>query len=226
MSQKILIVEDEERIAHWTQRYFEKAGFTVSVAPDGKQGLQKARDEAPDLILLDLMLPEIDGMTICRTLRAESDVPIIMLTARGTQRDRIEGLELGADDYIVKPFDPEEAVARAKAVLRRAGGTTQSRLQAGEIALDLNSHSVTVAGEARALSHNQFALLATMMRHPNQVLTREQLIEAALADFDGFDRAIDTHIRRLRRQIETDSRNPRYIHTVYGVGYKFVVEDA
>ena len=226
MSQKILIVEDEERIAHWTQRYFEKAGFTVSVAPDGKQGLQKARDESPDLILLDLMLPEIDGMSICRTLRAESDVPIIMLTARGTQRDRIEGLELGADDYIVKPFDPEEAVARAKAVLRRVNGTAQQRLQAGEITLDLNSHSVTVAGEARALSHNQFALLATMMRHPNQVLTREQLIEAALADFDGFDRAIDTHIRRLRRQIEADSRNPRYIHTVYGVGYKFVVEDA
>lgn len=223
--QKILIVEDEVRIAHWTQRYFEKAGFAVTVAHDGELGLQLAREQAPDLVILDLMLPKMDGSTVCRILRSESDIPIIMLTALGTQRDRIDGLDLGADDYVVKPFDPEEVVARARAVLRRVKGTAQTQLQAGGIILNTATRHITVDGKACTLSHNQFTLLATFMRHPNQALTREQLIEAVLADFDGFDRAIDTHIRRLRRQIEPNPHQPCYIQTVYGIGYKFVVED-
>ena len=183
-----------------------------------------ARSLAPDLIVLDLMLPSLDGMEICHILRRESDVPIIMLTAKGSQPDRINGLESGADDYIVKPFDAEEVVVRAKAVLRRVRGKVQQTVTCGDITLNETTQCVTIDEQPINLSHAQFALLSTFMRHPNQVLTRDQLIALAFNnDFDGFDRAIDTHIRRLRKQIHVDGRQP--IQTVYGAGYKFVVED-
>ena len=223
MKQKILIIEDEKRIAHWLQRYFEKAGYEAEIAYDGAIGLHLAQSDPPDLIVLDLMLPTLDGMEICRRLRRESDIPIIILTARTAYEDRIDGLELGADDYVVKPFDPKEVVARAKAVLRRVKGKAQQQIKLGNIEIDLQGRTVTVAGADIALSRMQFELLSTFMRHPNQVLSRAQLIEAAFDNkYDGFDRAIDTHIRRLRKQIEIDMEQPQYIQTVYGAGYKFV----
>lgn len=224
MSYTILVIEDDTRIADWVKIYFERAGFTAEIAHDGETGLKLARSLTPDLIVLDLMLPRLDGMELCHILRRESDVPIIMLTAKGKQPDRINGLESGADDYIVKPFDPEELVARAKAVLRRFNGNVQQILTCGNITLDKTTRHVTLDDQPINLSQAQFAILVTFMRHPNQVLTRDQLIAQAFNnDFDGFDRAIDTHIRRLRKLIHEDDFRP--IQTVYGAGYKFVVED-
>lgn len=223
-SQTILIIEDEERIAHWVQSYFNRAGFQTMVTRDGCSGLDMALEEAPDLIVLDLMLPGLDGRELCRRVRGCSDVPIIMLTARDGQRDRIAGLDMGADDYVVKPFDPEELVARARAVLRRASGAVTDRLSAGDFTIHLDANTCTMKGEPVPLTRIQLALMTAFMRRPNQILTREQLLNAAFQnDFDGFDRAVDAHIRRLRRQIEPDPGQPRYILTVYGLGYKFVV---
>ena len=225
MSGTVLIVEDDRRIANWVKVYFERAGFSAEMAHDGESGLSLARDLAPDLVILDLMLPRLDGVDLCRILRRESDVPIIMLTAREAPAERITGLDSGADDYIIKPFDPEEVIARAEAVLRRVKGKVQQVLTRGAITLNETTGVVTVDEEPVALSQAQMALLATFMRHPNQVLTREQLISLTFSDdFEGFDRAIDSHIARLRKQINRDGREP--IETVYGAGYRFVAEDA
>ncbi len=225
MSRTVLIVEDDTRIARWVQVYFERAGFAAEVAHDGAAGLARARELTPDLIILDLMLPRVDGVDVCRTLRRESDVPIIMLTAREAHTERVIGLESGADDYIVKPFDPGELIARAEAVLRRVRGRVQHVLTRGNIDLNETTGSVTIDGEPVSLSQRQVALLATFMRHPNQVLTREQIITLTIEqEFHGFDRAIDSQIRRLRKQIARNGRQP--IQTVYGAGYKFVVEEA
>ncbi|MEM8862503.1 MAG: response regulator transcription factor [Chloroflexota bacterium] len=219
----ILIIEDETRIAHWVKTYFERAGYYAQVSHDGREGLGLAKSIGPDLIVLDLMLPSMDGTEICRRIRQDSDVPIIMLTAKGTQPDRINGLDIGADDYIVKPFDPEEVVARAKAVLRRVKGKVVQTLTIGPLELNEESQHALIHGEAINLSQAQIALLAAFMRHTNQVLSRDQLIALAFNnDFDGFDRAIDTHIKRLRKQIHVEGFEP--IQTVYGAGYKFVVE--
>jgi len=223
MSHTLLIIEDDKRIADWVKIYFERAGFCAAVAHDGETGLKLARSLNPDLIVLDLMLPRLDGMELCHILRRESDVPIIMLTAKGRQPDRIHGLESGADDYIVKPFDPDELVARANAVLRRYNGRVQHILICGKLTLDETTQQVTLDDQPIQLSQAQFALLAALVRHPNQVLNREQLISLAFDDFDASDRAIDTHIRRLRKLIHLDDYQP--IQTVYGAGYKFVVED-
>jgi len=224
ITQTILIIEDEERIAHWVQSYFERAGFETLVARNGRSGLALALEENPDLIVLDLMLPGLDGRDLCQQVRRQSDVPIIMLTARDGQQDRISGLEMGADDYMVKPFDPEELVARARAVLRRVSGKVAEQLVVGNFVIDLDANSCSVAGTAVSLSPTQLALMIAFMRHPNQILSREQLLDAAFNnDFDGFDRTIDAHIRRLRRQIEPNPSRPQYIQTVYGLGYKFVV---
>ncbi len=220
----VLIVEDDTRIANWVKVYFERAGFSAEVTHDGESGLALARNLIPDLIILDLMLPRLDGVELCKILRRESDVPIIMLTAREAPAERIGGLDSGADDYIVKPFDPEEVIARADAVLRRVKGKVQQILTRGAITLNETDRSVTVSGEPVTLSQAQIALLATFMRHPNQVLSRDQLIELAFSDeFDGFDRAIDNQVARLRKQINRNGRQP--IQTVYGAGYRFVVED-
>ncbi|NDJ59816.1 MAG: response regulator transcription factor [Chloroflexi bacterium] len=221
----VLIIEDEARIAHWVAQYFERAGFAVWLAADGLTGLTLARQHHPALIILDLMLPGMDGVEVCRTLRLESDVPIIMLTARGEEDERVDGLTAGADDYVVKPFSSRELVARGEAVLRRVQQRVQQRLQAGGIALDTNAFRCTVDGREIHLSRAQFAILEMLMRHPGQVITRQQLMDAAYAEpTANFDRAIDTHIRRLRRQIEPEADEPRYIQTVYGVGYKFIAE--
>jgi len=223
MNNSVLIIEDDTRIADWVKIYFERAGFSAHIAHDGEIGLGLARSLNPDLIVLDLMLPRLDGMEVCDILRHESDVPIIMLTAKGSQPDRIGGLEGGADDYMVKPFDPDELVARAKAVLRRFSGKAQQILTCDIITLDETTRRVTLADQPVDLSQAQFTLLATFMRHPNQVLTRDQLIAQAFGnDFDGFDRAIDTHVCRLRKLIHRDDYQP--IQTVYGAGYRLVVE--
>ncbi len=225
MSGAVLIVEDDTRIANWVKVYFERAGFSAEVAHDGAAGLDLARELEPDLLILDLMLPRLDGVELCRILRRESDVPIIMLTAREAHAERINGLDSGADDYIVKPFDPDEVIARAHAVLRRVKGKVQQVLTHGSITLNEAARTVTVDEKPVPLSQAQIALLATFMRHPNQVLTRDQLISLTFNDeFEGFDRAIDNQVARLRRHINRDSRQP--IQTVYGAGYRFVVEDA
>ena len=224
----ILIVEDELRIAHWLKVRFERAGFRTEVARNGRAGLALARSRRPHLIVLDLMLPGLDGLQVCRILRRESAVPIIMLTARETHAERIAGLNSGADDYVVKPFDPAEVVARARAVLRRAtaadrGAEERRLLKCGAITLDETARRVTAGGRMLDLSRAQFALLAVFMRHPQQVLTREQLITLAFDDdFDACDRAIDNHVLRLRRQLGAGGSQP--IRTVYGVGYRFVPE--
>ena len=222
-SRTILIVEDEPRIAYGLKIRFERAGFSAEVAGDGRTGLALARSRRPHLIVLDLMLPRLDGMQVCRILRRESAVPIIMLTARESHTDRIAGLDGGADDYVVKPFDPDEVVARAKAVLRRADDTVQQVLRCGTITIDDTTRQATVGDSPINLSQAQFALLSTFMRHPNQVLTREQLITLAFDDdFDAYDRAIDNHVLRLRKVIGRDGKQP--IQTVYGSGYRFVPE--
>ncbi|MDE2968428.1 MAG: response regulator transcription factor [Chloroflexota bacterium] len=223
MSGSVLIIEDDARIADWVRVYFERAGYSAEVAHDGQVGLNLARRLAPDLIILDLTLPRLDGVELCRILRRESDVPIIMLTAREAPAQRIVGLDSGADDYIVKPFDPKEVIARSEAVLRRVQGKVQQVLTIGGISLNESGGRVTVDGDEVELSQAQIALLATFMRHPNQLLSRDQLISLTFDHgFDGFDRAIDSQVARLRKRIGRDGKQP--IETVYGAGYRFVAE--
>jgi two-component system alkaline phosphatase synthesis response regulator PhoP len=223
MSQIILVVDDEARIAKLVRDYLERAGFGVLLARDGEAALQIARREQPDLIVLDLMLPGVDGLDVCRQLRRESSVPIIMLTARVEEADRIVGLEVGADDYVTKPFSPHELVARVRATLRRARGEVgpATLLRVGDLELDSASLRATVAGQPVDLTPSEFQLLATLARHPGRVFSREQLLETLHGvAFEGYDRSVDSHIKNLRRKLETDPRQPRYIQTVYGVGYR------
>ena len=223
MGRTVLIIEDDTRIANWVRVYFERAGFSAEVAHDGESGLALARDLAPKLVILDLTLPRLDGVELCRILRSESGVPIIMLTAREAPAERVLGLDSGADDYVVKPFDPDELIARAEAVLRRVNDRVQQVLTRGNITLNETTGVVTVDEEPVTLSQAQIALLSTFMRHPNQVLTRDQLISLAFNnDFDAFDRAIDNQVARLRKEINRNGIQP--IQTVYGAGYRFVVE--
>lgn len=224
MTETILLVEDEMRIARWTQAYIEKAGYKCLWANNGKEALLMARREQPDLIVLDLMLPGIDGWTVCEELRGESDVPIIMLTAKSGEQDIIQGLKLGADDYVKKPFQPAELIARIEATLRRAKGklAVSNRLVAGPFILDVDMRQCFLHDKPISLTSSQFELMAFFMRHPRQVLSREQLIEHVFGDeFDSYERAIDIHMRRLRTRIEPDASQPRYIQTVFGAGYRF-----
>ncbi len=224
MAQTILVVDDEARIVKLVRDYLERAGFDVLSAADGETALTLARLEQPDLIILDLMLPAVDGLDVCRRLRQESGVPIIMLTARVEEADRIVGLELGADDYVTKPFSPRELVARVRATLRRASGEVgpTTLLRVGDVELDTASLEASVAGEPVDLTPTEFQLLATLVRQPGRIFSREQLLEAVHGvAFDGYDRSVDSHIKNLRRKIEPDPRRPRYIQTVYGVGYRF-----
>ena len=228
MNAKILIVEDEARIAEWIKVYAEREGYTCILTDNGRDALRLARLEKPDLIVLDLMLPQLDGWTVCETLRSESDVPIIMLTARIGEHDVIHGLKIGADDYIKKPFSPAELLARIEANLRRTRNQMHQhgRLTAGNIVLDLNTRQCFVEEKPVTLTANQFDLLAFFMQHPRQVFSRDQLIDSVFGiDYDSYERAIDIHIRRLRTRIERDPSNPRYIQTVFGTGYKFCPED-
>jgi len=223
MSQ-VLVVDDDPGIVKVVRAYLEQAGFEVSVAYDGKKAMQIARNERPDLVILDLMLPEMDGWDVCRALRKESDVPIIMLTARVEESDKLIGLELGADDYVTKPFSPRELVARVRSVLRRVGGmpSRPERFSRGEITIDLSRHSVQVRGEAIDLTPTEFDLLATLMEDPGRAFTRSQLLQSVQGyAYEGYERTIDVHIKNLRHKMEADPRNPQYVKTVYGVGYKF-----
>jgi DNA-binding response OmpR family regulator len=225
MAERVLLVEDEMRIARWAQAYIEKAGYSCLWASNGEDALHLARREHPDLIVLDLMLPGVDGWTVCRELRKESDVPIVMLTARVAEQDIVNGLKMGADDYITKPFQPGELVARIEATLRRAKGkflSAGNRLVAGPFTLDLETRQCYLESRPVTLTVRQFELLAFFMRHPRQVLSREQLIDHVFGDdFASDERAIDIHIRRLRIKVEPDPSAPRYIQTVFGMGYRF-----
>jgi len=227
MNETVLVVDDEPKIVKQARDYLEKGGFRVVEAADGKTALARARHERPDLIVLDLNLPGMDGLDVCRALRRKSDVPIIMLTARVEETDRLIGLELGADDYITKPFSPRELVARVRAVLRRVrGGVRQPGLiRSGEMEIDLHGHSVTLAEETIHLTRTEFNLLATLAQHPGQTFTRAQLLDRLHGvAWDGFDRSVDAHIKNLRRKLEPDPVEPRYVLTVYGIGYKFTDE--
>ena len=221
---RVLVVDDDPGIVKLVRTYLEQVGFEVAVAYDGKKAMQIARNDRPDLVILDLMLPEMDGWDVCRALRKESDVPIIMLTARVEESDKLIGLELGADDYVTKPFSPRELVARVRSVLRRAGGmpAKPERLSHAEITVDLSRHLVEVRGQAIDLTPTEFDLLATMMEDPGRAFSRSQLLEAVQGyAYDGYERTIDVHIKNLRQKIEQDARNPQRVKTVYGIGYKF-----
>jgi two-component system alkaline phosphatase synthesis response regulator PhoP len=208
MNEMILVVDDEPKIVKQARDYLEKGGFRVVTAGDGKMALAVARHERPDLIVLDLNLPEMDGLDVCRALRRESDVPIIMLTARVDEADRLIGLELGADDYITKPFSPRELVARVRAVLRRVqGGVHQPGLvRVGDLEIDLQGHRVTRAGEAIRLTRSEFNLLAVLAQHPGQTFTREQLLDRLHGvAYDGYDRSVDAHIKIRSVKMHWDS---------------------
>ena len=224
MPQTILVVDDERKIVQGLAAYFQQAGYATLSAYDGRVALEVARREHPDLIVLDWMMPGLDGLEVCRQIRRDSAVPIIMLTARVEESDMLIGLELGADDYITKPFSPREVVARARALLRRASGAlgTANVLRGGPVLLDIDRRTVTVDGHLIDLTPTEFALLTALMRNAGRPLTRSQLLDAAQGDaFEGYERTIDAHIKNLRRKIEADPANPELITTVFGVGYKF-----
>jgi len=227
LNETILVVDDEIKIVRQARDYLERGGFCVLTAGDGKTALAAARHSRPDLVVLDLNLPEMDGLDVCRALRRESDVPIIMLTARVEETDRLIGLELGADDYVTKPFSPRELVARIRAVLRRVqGGVHQpGRIRAGDLEIDLQGHRVTRAGQDIPLTRTEFNLLVVLAQHPGQTFKREQLLDRLHGvRYDGFDRSVDAHVKNLRRKLEPDPAEPRYVLTVYGIGYKFTDE--
>jgi DNA-binding response OmpR family regulator len=229
MSKKILVVDDEPRIVRVLRGYLESSGFQVVAAYDGSEALAAFRHEKPDLIILDLMLPEVDGLDVARTIRRESDVPLIMLTARVEEADRLIGLELGADDYVTKPFSPREVVARVRAVLRRAGGSEPAAsrsLTVGDITLDLDKRQASVAGRSVELTPTEFDLLAALMESPGRVFSRMQLLDKVQGyAYEGYDRTIDAHVKNLRQKLEEDPKHPHYVLTVYGVGYKFAELD-
>ena len=220
----ILVVDDEPRIAEIARDYLERAGYHVTIAENGVDALAFARTRQPDLIVLDLGLPQMDGLDVTRTLRRQSNVPIIMLTARVDESDTLIGLELGADDYVTKPFSPKELVARVRAVFRRvdAAPARGDVIRAGDVTLDKPRMEASVEDRHIDLTATEFELLATLARQPGRVFTRAQLLDAIRGDtVESFDRAIDAHIKNLRRKLEPDPRNPRYVLTVHGVGYKF-----
>ncbi len=219
----ILIVDDEPKIVQLARDYLAHAGFTVLIAADGTSALAMARSAKPDLVVLDLALPGMDGLDVTRTLRKESPIPIIMLTARSEESDKLVGLELGADDYVTKPFSPKELVARVRAVLRRweSARVAGDTLHLGELTLDLPRMRVTVGTRAVELTPTEFQLLATLAKYPGRVYTRAQLLDALHGvAFESYERAIDAHVKNIRRKLEPDPRRPRYIQSVYGVGYK------
>lgn len=226
-NRKILVVEDEKNILEVIEAYLLKEGFRVITAEDGEMALELFKTEKIHLIVLDLMLPKISGEEVCTTIRATSDIPIIMLTAKVDEDDKIEGLTIGADDYITKPFSPRELVSRVKALLRRSYRDSNPLAEKlvfndGDLEVDIDKMIVRKKGENVYLTSNEFKILSSLLTRPGQVFSREQLIELAFGyDYDGFDRTIDTHIKNIRQKIEDNPKSPNYIITVYGVGYKF-----
>jgi two-component system alkaline phosphatase synthesis response regulator PhoP len=223
----ILVVDDEPKIVQLARDYLEHAGFTVLAASDGPAALHAARSSKPDLIVLDLGLPQIDGLDVTRSIRKDSDVPIIMLTARSEESDKLIGLELGADDYMTKPFSPKELVARVRTVLRRSETATPESdiIRTADLTLDVPRLRLTVGDHPIELTTTEFQLLTTLVRQPGRIFTRGQLLDAVHGiAFESYERAIDAHIKNIRRKIEPNPREPRYILTVYGMGYKFADE--
>lgn len=222
--ESVLIVEDEKKISDIVRAYLEKENFRVKVAPTAAQALTLLKEQF-DLIILDLMLPDMSGEELCSTIRESSEVPVIMLTAKSSEEDRVTGLGLGADDYVVKPFSPRELVARVKAHLRRAGKARKKLLtyNLGALKIDTDSYEVIMHGTQVVLTPTEFRILYALAEHPGRVLSREQLVTIVQGyDFDGYDRTIDAHVKNLRHKIEKDSKEPEFIKTVYGVGYKFI----
>jgi DNA-binding response OmpR family regulator len=224
-TRRILLVEDEKAIREAVTAYLEREGYWVTSVADGKAALDQFGKHQYDLVVLDLMLPLVSGEDVCRAIRDTSDVPIIMLTAKGETEDRVAGLELGADDYLVKPFSPRELVARVRALLRRAHFESQpqrDRLLYGPLEIDSVGHKAFLEGEELDLTASEFKLLTTLARYPGRVYSRMELVEKVLGyDFEGYERTIDSHVKNLRSKLDDDPRNPRFIWTVHGVGYRF-----
>jgi len=225
-AKKVLVVDDDVKIVELVKLYLNRDGYHVLTAYEGHEALRLAREAHPDLIVLDIMLPGIDGLEICKQLRAESSVPIILVTARTTEEDRIVGLDLGADDYVTKPFSPKELAARVRAVFRRTPDESlqmgPEELSFGKLTVNFLRHEAYLETRSLNLTPVEFKLLGVLIREPNRVFSRSQLIEKVLGyDFDGFDRTIDVHILNLRRKLEPDASHPKFIKTVYGSGYKF-----
>lgn len=222
---KILVVDDEVKILDLVRKYLEAEGFSVLTATDGASALDLAKSSNPSLIVLDIMLPKLSGLDVCKELRKFSNVPIIMLTAKSEEIDKLIGLEFGADDYMTKPFSPRELVARIKTVLRRADPRNvqaPETINVGDLELNITAHTATMAGKPLNLTPTEFNILATLAGNPGRVFTRLQLLYAASGDaFEAYERSIDTHISNLRKKIEKDPSNPRYIITVFGIGYKW-----
>lgn len=224
---KVLVVEDEKNISHVIKAYLEKEGFDVTIAINGNEALEMFSKEEFHLIILDLMLPKLSGEEVCTTIRGTSDIPIIMLTAKVEEDDKIEGLSIGADDYVTKPFSPRELVSRVKALLRRSYRELSPLAEKlsfnnEELVVNVDKMIVRKDGKNVYLTTNEFKILIALLTNPGQVFSREQLIEIAFGyDYDGFDRTVDTHIKNIRQKIENDPKNPAYIITVYGAGYKF-----
>lgn len=222
--QIILIIEDEKKIAGIVKAYLEKEGFRVILAESGVDGL-KALKENPDLVILDLMLPDTQGEELCSIIRGSSDVPVIMLTAKSAEEDRIKGLGLGADDYVIKPFSPRELVARVKAHLRRAVKPRRKiySYNNGDLKIDIECHEAFREGVPIILTPTEFRILVSLAENPGRVLSRDQLVNIVMGyDFEGYDRTIDAHVKNLRHKVEKDSKSPEFIQTVYGLGYKFI----
>lgn len=225
MNGRILIAEDDPKQAELIRLYLEREGYSVLVTHDGRTALEQIRARRPDLVILDVMMPAMDGLDVTRVLRQDSDVPIIMLTARSTEDDLLLGLDLGADDYITKPFSPRELAARVRTVMRRrsAAAEPDQVLRIGELLVDPLRHQVQIKGQEVVVTPKEFAILAALARHPGRAFTRTQLLQAAFGfDYDGLERTVDVHVLNLRKKIEVDHTDPAYVLTVYGVGYKMV----
>lgn len=226
-AKKILIVEDEASIRKIVEAYFKKEGYWVRAVGDGQSAIEEFEKHGFDLVVLDLMLPKLSGERVCRAIREQSDIPIIMVTAKDQVDDRIVGLNLGADDYLVKPFSPRELIARAHALLRRASTEGEPSLEVldyGDLVINISAHKVTVRGEDVDLTASEFKLLVTLARFPGQVYSRMDLVEKVLGyDFEGYERTIDSHVKNLRAKLGDDPRNPTWLYTVHGVGYRFDV---
>jgi DNA-binding response OmpR family regulator len=226
MTRKILIVDDDKKLVELLKLYLERDGYRIDAAYDGAEALERSRRGRPSLVVLDLMLPVIDGLDVCRILRAESDVPIIMLTARSTEEDMLHGLDLGADDYVTKPFSPRQLVARVRAVLRRvkSDGEGPSEIGVGDLLVDLKGREARIAGTPARLTPSEFRLLATLAEEPGRAFSRLELMEKVFGyDYEGLERTLDVHIMNLRKKIEPDPARPIYVLTVYGHGYKLGV---
>ena len=223
MSREVLVVDDNDKIVEVLTAYLEQEGFVVRTASDGPSAVAEVERAVPDIALLDVMLPGLDGIELTKRFQKEHDLPVILVTARSDEVDRLIGLEVGADDYVSKPFSPREVVARVKAVLRRAEGSRSAgeALRIGALIIDPGRRSVSVDGVVADLTRTEFDILAAMAAHPGRVYTRLQLLEIATGDtFEGYERTIDAHVKNIRRKLGDDPRRPRYVHTVFGVGYK------